>query len=580
MPVGHLSPEMSRLVKLKAATRLRDIANLLQINPSHLSYILFKTPPENRYETFEVPKRNGQKRIIDAPVGALKFAQRQLSTLLQDCVEEINHSSGRKDRVSHGFKRGKSIVTNAREHRNRLYVFNVDLADFFPSINFGRVRGFFISDKNFALDPRAAMVLARIACHENKLPQGSPCSPVISNLIAHVLDMHLVQLASKSGCTYSRYADDLTFSTNEKTFPSDIARRTGPDSHVWGPSAKLREIVKHCGFHINPQKTNMQYCDSRQMVTGLIVNRKVNVRSEYRHNVRAMVHSLLNTGSFVTLNKEEGTLNQLHGMLGFIDGIDLGNKQRSGEEKEGNLSKKEQIYQRFLIYENFFAAEAPVILCEGETDNVYLTHAIRRLAADYPDLAATNDKGKVQMKVRLYKYRDSSTGRILGLRYGGSSALNNFIATYKKEAAKFDAPGQKHSVVILYDNDSGAKKIRHGIKQASSVMVTGNEPFVHVIGNLYAVPTPLLNGAQESKIENFFDAAIKATTVDGKAFSDENDFDVATHYGKKIFAHKVVRPNAASVNFDGFRPLLNNLVLAINAHVAKAQAAPAPPANP
>jgi RNA-directed DNA polymerase len=89
-------------------------------------------------------------------------------------------------------------------------------------------------------------------------------------------------------------------------------------------------------------------------------------------------------------------------MLGFIDGIDLGNKQRSAEEKEGNLSKKEQIYQRFLIYKSFFAAESPVILCEGETDNVYLTHAIRRLAADYPDLAATNDKGKVQIKVRLY----------------------------------------------------------------------------------------------------------------------------------------------------------------------------------
>ena len=137
---------MSKLVKLKAATRLRDIANLLQINPSRLSYILFKTPPEKRYETFEVSKRNGQKRIINAPVGALKFAQRKLSTHLQDCVEEINHSTGRKDRVSHGFKRDKSIVTNAREHRNRRYVFNVDLADFFPSINFGRVLGFTGSD--------------------------------------------------------------------------------------------------------------------------------------------------------------------------------------------------------------------------------------------------------------------------------------------------------------------------------------------------------------------------------------------------------------------------------------------------
>jgi len=415
---------MLKLVKLKGATRLRDVANLLQVNPSRLSYILFKTLPEKRYETFEVPKRNGQKRIINAPVGALKLAQRRLSTFLQDCVEEINHSTGRKDRVSHGFKRDKSIVTNAREHRNRRYVFNIDLADFFPSINFGRVLGFFVKDKNFALDPRAAMVIARIACHENKLPQGSPCSPVISNLIAHVLDMHLVKLASKTGCTYSRYADDLTFSTNEKAFPSDIAQRNVSDAHVWIPSAKLREIVKHCGFQINAQKTSMQYHDSRQVVTGLVVNKKINVRSEYRRSIRAMVHCLLNKGSFVTLDKKEGTLNQLHGMLGFIDEIDLHNKQHPAEGQEGSLSKKEQIYQRFLVYKNFFAAEAPVILSEGETDNVYLTHAIRRLAADYPDLAAIDDKGKVKIKVRLYKYRHSSTARILRLRDGGIGPLN------------------------------------------------------------------------------------------------------------------------------------------------------------
>jgi RNA-directed DNA polymerase len=103
---------------------------------------------------------------------------------------------------------------------------------------------------------------------------------------------------------------------------------------------------------------------------------------------------------------------------------------------------------------------------------------------------------------------------------------------------------------------------------------------VHIIGNLYAVPTPLLDGAYESKIENCFDAAIKATTVDGKAFSDENEFDTTAHYGKKIFAHRVVRPNADHANFDGFRPLLNNLVLAINAHVAKVQAVPVPAPNP
>lgn len=96
---------MLKLAKLRLATRLRDVANLLQINPTHLSYILYKIPPENRYESFEIDKRNGEKRHIHAPVKALKYVQRQLSDLLQDCVDEINNTTGRNDRVCHGFRR-------------------------------------------------------------------------------------------------------------------------------------------------------------------------------------------------------------------------------------------------------------------------------------------------------------------------------------------------------------------------------------------------------------------------------------------------------------------------------------------
>jgi RNA-directed DNA polymerase len=575
---------MSSLDTLKSAATLSDVANLLQFKPSVLSYILFKLPEATKYRTFEKPKRNGGTRAIKAPIDTLKAIQQKLSILLQDCVEDINKATGRKDRVAHGFKRDKSIITNAREHRNRRYVFNIDLEDFFPSINFGRVRGYFIRDKNFALREDVATVIAQAACYEGSLPQGSPCSPVISNLIAHVLDMHLVRLASKAGCTYSRYADDLTFSTNKKIFPSEIAETTDANPHLWTPSAKLREIVKHCGFRINSAKTHMQYRTSRQEVTGLVVNRKINIRREYRHNVRAMVHSLLNTGSFktyaatttsgaTTLEKRDGTLNQLHGMLGFIDTIDLFNrKHAAGAKDSAPLSSKELMYRRFLIYKNFFAAETPVVLCEGETDNVYLTHAIRSLAVDYPGLASVSPDGKIRIDVRLYKFRQSSTARILGLRDGGASLLNKFIATYKKETAKFKAPGQKHAVVILYDNDSGAARIRSAIKEASGKVVNGTESFVHIVRNLYAMATPLPTGVQQSKIEDFFETTIKATVVEGKTFSDENEFDTATHYGKKIFAHRVVRPNADSINFNGFRPLLSNLVSAIRSHAATASA--------
>jgi RNA-directed DNA polymerase len=569
---------MSKLATLKSAATLSDLATLLDFQPSKLSYVVFKQAAATKYRTFEIPKRKGGTRTINAPIDALKTAQQKLSKLLQDCVDEINEATGRKDRAAHGFKRHRSIITNARKHRNRRYVFNVDLENFFPSINFGRVRGYFVKNKNFALNERVATTIAQLACHDKVLPQGSPCSPVISNLIAHILDMRLVHLASTVGCTYSRYADDLTFSTNKKEFPLEIAEASKADPHLWIPGTQLQKLIKHSGFQINPSKTHMQYRTSRQEVTGLVVNRKINVRQEYRHTVRAMVHTLLRDGSFqtyaatvtpgnTTLEKKDGTLNQLHGMLGFIDKIDLYNRAHSTGAKDSDpLSKKELMYQRFLIYRNFFVADMPVVLCEGETDNVYLTHAIRSLANDFPELASKASDGKIHLNIRLYKYRRSSTARIMGLGDGGSGALSKFIPMYKKETAKFKAPGLKHPVVVLYDNDSGASPIRSAVKQACGTAPNGTEPFIHVVRSLYAMATPLPNGANQSKIEDFFEAKLKATVIDNKTFNDQNQFDTSTQYGKNVFAHKVVRPNADTINFNGFRPLLTNLVAAIKGH--------------
>lgn len=571
---------MSSLGSLKSAATLSDLAKLLQFKPSALSYILYKQPPTTKYKTFDLPKRKGGVRTINAPANALKLVQKRLSDLLQDCGDEISAANNRKDRIAHGFKRRRSILTNAERHRNRRYVFNVDLQDFFPSFNFGRVRGYFIQDKSFSLHKDVATLIAQIACHKNSLPQGSPCSPVISNLIAHVLDIHLVRLASAVGCTYSRYADDLTFSTNKKTFPPEIAAPSTTEPHIWMPGAKLESSVIYSGFRINPAKTRMQYRTSRQDVTGLVVNRKINVRKEYRHTVRAMVHNLLTTGSFalyaraekpgtVTLEKREGTARQLHGMLGFIDSIDLRNENDVVGSKDGSSSSsKEAMYRSFLIYTDFYAAEAPVIICEGETDNVYLTHAIRSLAEEFPELADVADGGKIRLKVRLYKYPRSSTARILGLHDGGSSCIAKFIASFKKETEKFKAPGQKNPVIVLYDNDSGASNIRSVVKQMSGTKMENSAPFVRVCRNLYAVPTPLASGATESKIEDFFDAATKATVIDGKTFNYGNGFDPDKHYGKKVFAHRVVRVGAETIDFKGFRWLLKNLAAVIKMHTA------------
>ena len=438
---------MSRLATLRAVTSLNDVAKMLGFKPKAVAYILYKLPAGQKYTTFQIPKRSGGQRTIKAPVDRLKGLQRKLADLLQDCLDEINTARKLKDRTAHGFKRGRSIITNARQHRHRRWLFNIDLEEFFPSINFGRVRGFLIKNRDFQLNHDVATVIAQIACHDNSLPQGSPCSPVISNLVAHLLDMRLVKLAKNVGCTYSRYADDLTFSTNKKDFPSKIATPAGdngPEAHLWLPGGALRNIINRTGFSINAKKTHFMYRTSRQEVTGLVVNRKINVRWEYRHNVRAMVNRLVTTGGFeicgathkdgqVTMAKRPGTLDELHGMLGFIDGIDVYNSAHTNDKPAGELSSKELTYREFLMYRTFYAAQMPVIICEGGTDNVYLTHAIRSLVAEFEELAEVVADKKIRLKVRIYKYPKSSTARLLDLKGGGSGGLVKFLVAYKKE---------------------------------------------------------------------------------------------------------------------------------------------------
>lgn len=568
---------MSRLDGLKQAASLSDLAVLLGFKAEAVSFILYKLPVASKYTTFQIPKRTGGHRTIDAPCSRLKLLQQRLSDLLQDCLEDINGVQFRKDTIAHGFKRRRSIITNAKQHRHKRWIFNLDLENFFPSINFGRVRGFLIRNRYFLLHEGVATTIAQIACHKNSLPQGSPCSPVISNLLTNLLDIRLVQLASESGCTYSRYADDLTFSTNKTTFPTKVALLTetgAASSHTWLPGKALKEVIERSGFRINSTKTRMMYRHSRQTVTGLVVNEKVNVAWEYRQNVRAMVHKLATTGQFeilkeakkesgqIVLEKSPGRPNELHGRLGFIDSVQHLKNYSPGVEK---FSSCESTYRRFLFYTTFYASPTPVLICEGSTDNVYLTHAIRNLAQEFPELAETAN-GKTKLKIRIYKYPKSSTARLLGLKTGGSGTLSKFIPAYSKIIADFRGPGLVKPVILLYDNDDGAKSIRGAIKQVSKIQPTGFEPFVRIVKNLYAVATPRQSAQQESKIEDFFDAKIKSTVVDGKRFTAQNDFDPDTYYGKIVFAHKVIKPSAEAIDFKGFRPLLSNISAAINAH--------------
>jgi RNA-directed DNA polymerase len=508
--------------------------------------------------------------------------QQRLSNVLQNCVEEINSNSGFKATIAHGFVRKRSIITNGEAHRKRRYVFNLDLENFFGTINLGRVLGFFIKDRQFELPPPVATVLAQIACHNNALPQGSPCSPVVSNLIGHILDIQLVRLAQREGCTYTRYADDLTFSTNKPVFPAHIATPVPGKPHFWQPGVRLMNLIANSGFAINPAKTRMQYRDSRQEVTGLVVNHKINVRREYRHTVRAMVQRLVTTGAFQhtrfvvdpagkrVRQDVPGTPAELRGMLNFIDSIDRYNTGVSpdkpiSKEQHDELSSKESLYRRFILFTEFWAATRPIIMCEGHTDNIYLVHAVRSLVAAYPTLATQNANGTIGLNVRLYKYSGHSAGQILGIT-GGSANLAKFIWLYENTRKTFSAPGMKQPIILMIDNDNGAAPVYNSIAKLTGKKPTGTESAMNVTANLYVVPTPLPPGATQSVVEDFFDAATKSAVVGGKTFDPSSNTDTATHYGKMVFAHKVVRAHADTIDFSGFGALLSNIRDVIDAH--------------
>jgi RNA-directed DNA polymerase len=132
---------MANLTRLKAATTLNDVAILLRVKPAALAFILYKIPDQYKYTTFGVAKKSGGERIISAADQRLKLVQSRLGNLLEQCQLEIEAKLKVKPQcvLAHGFKTGFSIQTNATNHRSRRWVFNTDLKDFFPSINFGRV---------------------------------------------------------------------------------------------------------------------------------------------------------------------------------------------------------------------------------------------------------------------------------------------------------------------------------------------------------------------------------------------------------------------------------------------------------
>jgi retron-type reverse transcriptase len=541
---------MNKLDTLKKTTSKQSFAVLLGVKPSFLTNVLYRLKPSSQYTHFTIPKKNGSTRSIQSPSDKLKKLQSNLSNLLLDCIDEINKSKEtKKTTLSHGFVRDCSIMTNALMHLNQKNILNIDLKDFFDSFNFGRVRGFFIKNHHFQLDPAIATVIAQIACYDNKLPQGSPCSPVITNLITHSLDIKLASLARKHSCIYSRYADDMTFSTRKSIFPQKIIRQEG-NKFIIGK--KLKSEISRAGFSINENKTRVQYKDSRQDVTGLVVNKKISVKKEYWRTVRSQCHSLFCTGTFTKKTISgmiDGNINELEGQLNFIDQIDRFNRYRPKAllspfyqnkkytiDKMPLLNSREKTFSKFLYYRLFYANTKPTILVEGHTDNIYLKAAINILASNFPILAtAKTTDSDYELLIRTVK-NSKRTKFLLGLD-GGSSYLRYFISKFSDRYNTYKAPKPTHPVIIVLDNDSGFQEFPNTLSKIKSATPypTTLKPnnyreaeFTHVIHNLYVVLTPLsaepLSTDEEkyTDIESLFDDLTRLKQHNGKCFNTVN----------------------------------------------------------
>jgi RNA-directed DNA polymerase len=580
---------VSKLQTLRDAKKLEDVAKMLGFTPSGLSFVLYKLPDSKKYTLFEVPKRDGGKRQIKAPEASMSLLQRRLATLLTECLEELKKAKPPRRPLAHGFEKDRSIITNAQLHKRRRYVFNLDLADFFPSINFGRVRGFFLKDKSFELKPPVATVLAQISCFQNELPQGSPCSPVISNLIGHVLDGRLARFAKTHKCTYSRYADDITFSTSRKDFPPEIAVPTA--GAAWQVSDELRARIKDAGFEINDKKTRMQFRGSRQVTTGLMVNEKVNIRQEYLRAARHMCKALFTTGSYYRMVpatvaggavgdppvKEVITSpNSLGGTLAHIYQIKNTADQRDDDMKKAKPTATRSLYFRFLFYKNFVAHTVPLIVPEGKTDSVYLRTAIQYLTAYHPRLGSIVD-GKLETKIRFMNFSET-VHDVMQLGHGTSEQLF-LIRDYEKHLRAYSHAPLAQPVIVLFDNDDGAKSLFGYARNKghSKIGLDSTEAFYYLGYNLYLVKTPEPGSGKKSCIEDLFPPALLKTLLDGKTFDPNKEHDEAGKYGKVVFAKRVVIPNAAAIDFSGFAPLLDRIVAVLDHHVSLKMASPAPP---
>lgn len=256
--------------------------HLLDVPYSELQKLIYPHPP---YKTFTIKKRNGTPRVIHEPRQRLKVLQEKVLAYL------YMHAGPAKPCV-HGFTPKRSIVTNAKIHCSpkTQHLLNIDIEDFFPSITFFRVRGL-LQKKPFEFSYQVATVLAHLCTFNGVLPQGAPTSPLLANLTCRSLDRDLMNLAKRHRTTYTRYADDITFSFSVRRSDSLPTNICSFDSGILTLGEEIRAIFSSHSFRINPNKSRLSTRLHRLEVTGITINEFPNVKRAFIDRIRGALHA-------------------------------------------------------------------------------------------------------------------------------------------------------------------------------------------------------------------------------------------------------------------------------------------------
>ena len=293
---ANLAREFTERTQLPYVESVEHLCAYIGVAPSLIRQIQHKK--KYHYRTFLLPKNDGSSRQITSPKTYLKVVQWWIydnilsCAALPDCV--------------HGFRASRSFITNANVHLGRKHILNVDIKRFFPSITIEMVKQQF---RKLGYGEAGAGLLADICTLYDCAPTGAPTSPALGNLVLTELDGRFVEFATSRGFLYTRYADDITFSS------ADLINEAVLD--------EISSTVATFGFSLNTKKTRFMGSGDRQEVTGLVINHRPTMPREWRNQMRGYLHRVL-----CAPDKYLAERNRVLGVYGTLKMLDPNGEQK------------------------------------------------------------------------------------------------------------------------------------------------------------------------------------------------------------------------------------------------------------